>query len=181
MERDGQIRALTREEEFAQFARERQRQLLRTAFLLCGDWHRAQDLTQSALLNLCRAWNKARRADQIDAYAHRVLVNAFLSEQRKLGRERTLRASLPPDPEAGFHGGALSGDTELRLTLLALLDQLPPKSRAVVVLRFWEDLSVEETARLLDCSAGTVKSQSSRALARLRVLLADTPVESHCG
>jgi RNA polymerase sigma-70 factor (sigma-E family) len=157
--------------DFTEFAQGRQKHLMRTAYLLCGDRQTAQDLTQTALLNLCRAWARARRADSVDSYAHRVLINAFLSHQRKAARER--KAHLDQAMEASVAEQAESPNPDLRLALLAALDQLPPKARAVVVLRFWEDLSVEATAAALGCSQGNVKSQSSRALARLRDLLGD--------
>ena len=159
-------------EEFTEYAAARQNHLLRTAYLLCGDWHGAQDLTQTALLNLCKAWNRAKHADSIDAYAHKTLINVFIRSRRKLRRESELRAAAlsgtsrlaaAPDPDR----------PENRLALLAALDELPVRARAVVVLRYWEDLSVEDTATALGCSTGNVKSQSSRALARLRVLLGD--------
>ena len=162
----------TRIDEFTEYAAARQNHLLRTAYLLSGDWHGAQDLTQTALLNLCKAWNRARRADSVDAYAQKTLINAFIRGQRRLRREREVRAAalsrserLCPtdDPDR----------PETRLTLLSALDQLSARARAVVVLRYWEDLSVEATAAALGCSTGNVKSQSSRALARLRELLGD--------
>ncbi|GAA1951023.1 SigE family RNA polymerase sigma factor [Catenulispora subtropica] len=156
--------------DFTEFAQVRQRHLMRTAYLLCGEKQTAQDLTQTALLNLCRAWHRVRRADEVDSYAHRVLINAFLSAQRKADRERKALWDKAWDTAPAR---AADHTTELRLTLLAALDRLPPKARAVVVLRYWEDLSVEATAAALGCSTGNVKSQSSRALAKLRELLGD--------
>ena len=166
---------LTQEElaDFTEFAQARQRHLMRTAYLLCGNRQAAQDLTQTALLDLCRAWRRVRRVDDVDAYSHRVLINAYRTALRKAGRER--KALWDKAWEAGTSEAATAPDHSvgLRLTLLAALDRLPPKARAVVVLRYWEDLSVEATAAALECSTGTVKSQSSRALARLRTLLGD--------
>jgi RNA polymerase sigma-70 factor (sigma-E family) len=159
-------------DEFTEYAVARQSHLLRTAYLLCGDWHGAQDLTQTALLNLCKAWPRARRADSVDAYAHRTLTNAYLRGQRRLRREREIRAAALAG--ADRLGRPDHDRPEERLALLAALDQLGARARAVVVLRFWEDLSVEATAAALGCSTGNVKSQSSRALARLRVLLGDS-------
>ena len=155
--------------DFTEFAQGRQRHLMRTAYLLCGDKQTAQDLTQTALLNLCRAWGRAQRADSVDSYAHRVLINAYLGQQRKAERERKAhRDKLSETPSAST---VVHQNTDLRLALFAALDRLPPRARAVVVLRFWEDLSVEATAAALGCSEGNVKSQSSRALAKLRNLL----------
>jgi RNA polymerase sigma-70 factor (sigma-E family) len=161
-------------DEFTEYAVARQNHLMRTAYLLCGDWHGAQDLTQTALLNLCKAWNRARRADSVDAYAQKTLINAFVRGQRRLRREREVRAAALSGTERLAPAAHHDPDRpETRLALLSALDQLPARARAVVVLRYWEDLSVEATAAALGCSTGNVKSQSSRALARLRVLLGD--------
>ncbi|MEY9926913.1 RNA polymerase sigma-70 factor (sigma-E family) [Catenulispora sp. GP43] len=166
---------LTQDElaDFTEFAHARQRHLMRTAYLLCGNRQSAQDLTQTALLDLCRAWRRVRRVDDVDAYAHRVLINAYRTAARKTDRER--KALWRKAWESGWpeDGAAPDRTVGVRLSLLAALDRLPPRARAVVVLRYWEDLSVEATAAALGCSAGTVKSQSSRALARLRELLGD--------
>jgi RNA polymerase sigma-70 factor (sigma-E family) len=156
-------------DDFETYAAARQHHLFRTAYLLCGDRDRAQDLVQTTFVALLRSWNRARLAESPDAYAKKVLFRAFLSEQRKL------RSS------ASAHAFRADGDgrcadrepTELRLVVLDALRSLPPKPRAMVVLRYWEDLSVEETAALLGCSEGNVKSQCSRSLAKLRSLLGD--------
>ncbi|MBS2537518.1 SigE family RNA polymerase sigma factor [Catenulispora sp. NF23] len=163
----------TRVDEFTEYATARQNHLLRTAYLLCSDWHGAQDLTQTALLNLCKAWNRASRADSVDAYAHKTLINAYIRGQRKLRRERELRVEALSGTERLNSATHDPDRPETRLALLSALDRLPARARAVVVLRFWEDLSVEATAAALDCSTGNVKSQSSRALAKLRVLLGE--------
>ncbi|WP_194898878.1 SigE family RNA polymerase sigma factor [Catenulispora pinisilvae] len=157
-------------EEFADYAAARQSHLKRTAFLLCGDWHEAQDLTQTALLNLCKAWHRAKRADSIDAYAQKTLINAFLGGRRKRSRERAAQAAVAVTTSPF----AREDQPDLRLALLAGLAALPPRGRAVVVLRFWADFSIEDTAAALGCSTGNVKSHSSRALAKLRELLGDS-------
>jgi len=159
-------------DEFSEYAVARQSHLLRTAYLLCGDWHGAQDLTQTALLNLCKAWKRAKRADSVDAYAQKTLINAYLRGQRKLRRERELSAAALSGTER-LAGSSDPDRLETRLALLSALDRLPARARAVVVLRYWEDLSVAATAAALGCSTGNVKSQSARALARLRTLLGD--------
>lgn len=155
-----------RSTEFAEYAQARQSHLQRTAYLLCGDPHQAQDLAQETLTRLCRYWSRAGKADSVDAYARRILVNAYLANQRKLKRERDAHIALalgaPPPP---------ANESDLRFELLAALEQLGKRGRAVLVLRFWEDLSVEATAAALDCSVGTVKSQTSRSLVRLREVL----------
>ena len=153
--------------EFASFARERQQRLYRTAYLLCGNPDRAQDLVQSTLVALLRSWAKVRDAENLDAYARKALVRAFLSERRKLRRE----AEIHTLASAGGGDRAVPGPaaaSELRILVLEALRSLPPKPRAMLVLRYWEDLSVEQTAVILGCSEGNVKSQSARGLERLR-------------
>lgn len=170
---------MDRIDEFTEFARARQFSLLRTAYLLCGNPNGAEDLVQEALTSLCRHWNRARKADSVDAYAHRTLVNAYLTDRRKLGRERTTHIALaqagelPVDAVGPLRTADQAAQADLRLDLLSALEQLGRRSRAVLVLRYWEDLSVEGTAAALGCSAGTVKSQCARALARLRELLGE--------
>ena len=168
---------MDRTEEFEDFARARQGHMRRLAFLLSGDWHDAQDITQTALLNLCRAWNRARRADSVEAYAHRVLVHAYLSQRKKRQRDDVRAADFAVLADRGANDNGDAGQPELRITLLSALAQIAPKGRAVLVLRYWEDLSVEATAAALGCSTGNVKSQSSRALARLREILGDSLFE----
>ena len=150
-------------EDFAEYAQARQQHLFRTAYLLCGDRDRAQDLVQSALVSLLRSWKRVSRADNPEAYARKVLVRTFLDEQRKLRREA--EAHRIPDAPVGRENAAL------RLLVLDALRTLPPKPRAMVVLRYWEDLSIAQTAVLLGCSEGNVKSQCSRSLDKLRELL----------
>jgi len=152
--------------DFEGWARARQQALFRTAYLLCGNREGAEDLVQSTLVKMFRAWRSASRADNVDAYARKVLVRTFLDGQRRRRREISAHRLLDP---------ALAADqTDLRVTMTAALAQVPPRARAVVVLRYWEDLSVEVTAAALGCSTGTVKSQSSRGLARLRELIGTT-------
>ncbi|MEW1721060.1 SigE family RNA polymerase sigma factor [Streptomyces sp. NPDC093109] len=162
------------EASFEEFARSRQRQLRRAAYLLCGDWHLAEDLTQAALAKVFAVWRRVERTEAPDAYTRKVLYRTFVDETR---RQRWWE-------RPGAHQYdvvAAPQDSELRLTLLNALRQLPARSRAVLVLRFWEDQSVEETAAALGCTTGTVKSQTSRGLAALRRILGDTPLdrESH--
>ena len=164
------------DEDFASFARDRQQPLYRTAYLLCANRERAQDLVQSTLVALLRSWSKVRDAENPDAYAKTALVRTFLSERRKLRREAEVQAlALSRDPDEGRRGA--EGDVELRILILEALRTLPPKPRAMVVLRYWEDLSIEQTAAVLGCSTGNVKSQCSRSLDKLRVLLGDYFVE----
>ena len=140
-------------------------QLRRTAYLLCGDWHTADDLVSTALVKLLKHWSRVSAMDNIDAYARRVLMRAWLDERRRPWRREHPRAQLP---EAAARAGY---DVADRMAILALLAELPARRRAVLVLRFFCDLSVEETAEALGCSTGTVKSQTARALEALRTRL----------
>lgn len=158
---------MRRDDEFTAYVAARARLLRRSAYLLCGDWHRAEDLTQSALTKVYLAWSRVRRADNVDAYVRQILVRTYLDEQRRRWRSEQLSGEtldgLRPDPAAA---------SDQRLDLLRALATLPPRQRAAVVLRCWEDLPITEVARALDCSEGTVKSQTSRGLAALRGVLA---------
>lgn len=160
-------RAEPRSPEFPDFVASRGRQLLRTAFLLTGgDAYLAEDLVQEALGRIFVKWRKIARLENPSGYAQTVLVNTFLSHRRRRSASERVTAEFPDvavdDP-----------DPVLRLTLLRVLGELPAKDRAVLVLRFWEDRSVEETAAVLRLSSVAVRSRSSRALARLRVVLGD--------
>ena len=164
---DREERAVRYADEFADYAAASQQRFYRHAYLLCGDSDQARDLVQSTLLQLYRRWPRVRAARSIDAYAHKTLVRSFLDGRRKANRERAIRQRLgPPAPPLD--------STPLRLTMLEALAQLPPRARAIVVLRYWEDLSVEQTADVMGCSAGNVKAQSSRALHSLRERLGTT-------
>lgn len=155
--------------DFDDFARSRQAHLRRTAHLLCGDWHLAEDLTQTALAKLYAVWRRVRQLESPDGYARRVLYRTFIDETRR--RRWWERPGAGADQAEAM---APASDPDLRLTLLDALRQLPPRGRAVLVLRFWEDQSVEATAAALGCSVGTVKSQTSRGLGTLRTILADS-------
>jgi RNA polymerase sigma-70 factor (sigma-E family) len=152
-----------RDAAFTEFAAGAQQQLFRRAYLLAGDRDSALDLVQNTLTAMYVAWP---RIIDPPAYAHRTLVRSFLSTKRRKVRERERLEQLPVPTDA-------MPAPEHALTVLAALGQLPPRMRSVVVLRYWEDLSVEDTAAALGCSTGTVKSTSSRGLAQLRVLLGE--------
>jgi RNA polymerase sigma-70 factor (sigma-E family) len=155
------------EAEFCEFAEIALPRLRRAAFLLCGDWHTAEDLTQTALAKVFVAWRRISAPDAAHAYAMRTLVNTYLSDKRR-NRPSEVLTDRPPDY------GTESYSPEQRMVLLDALAKLPRKGRAVVVLRYWADQSVEQVAETLGCSTGNVKSQSSRALVRLRELLGDS-------
>jgi RNA polymerase sigma-70 factor (sigma-E family) len=149
-------------EEFVEFAEVMFPRLRRTAFLLCGDWHTAEDLAQTALTKMFVAWREMRRQDGVHAYANRTLVNAYLAHRRLKRTGELLTGWLPDRPAAAAPA------PETRMVVLDALATLPPRTRAVVVLRYWADLSVEQVADVLNCSTGNVKSLSARALHRLR-------------
>jgi RNA polymerase sigma-70 factor (sigma-E family) len=157
-------------EEFIEFAAAVGPRLRRTAYLLCGDWHTAQDLTQTTLAKVFVAWHRINSGEGAYAYSHRTLVNCYLAARRK-GKGTEFPVGGVPDRPTGPE------TTELRIVMLAALASLTPKARAVLVLRYWEDRSVDQVAAMLGCSAGNVKSQSSRALERLRLLLGDALTE----
>ena len=155
------------EQQFTEFATLASPRLRRTAFLLCGDWHTAEDLAQTALAKVFVSWRRISRQDAAQAYATRTLVNSYLAAPAPQARHARCCSARLPDRAVPAPA------PELRLVVLDALAALPPKARAVVVLRYWEDLSVEQVADLLGCSTGNVKSQSARALDKLRALLAD--------
>lgn len=150
-------------EGFSDFAAARGAQLFRMAYLLAGDRHGAEDLTQTTLGKLYAAWSKVSRADNPVAYSRTVMVRTYVASQRKIRLERP--TSEVPD------NGRYGEDTALRVTLFAALAELSGRDRAIVVLRYWEDHSVEDTATILGVGAGMVRTRSQRALLRLRAQL----------
>jgi RNA polymerase sigma-70 factor (sigma-E family) len=154
--------------EFVEFAAASALRLRRTAFLLCHDWHLAQDLTQTALAKTYVVWRRVWRNGNPEAYTQKILLRAFLDQQRRHSSTELIMSELPEI--------ARQEHSELRLALLEALRRLPARDRAIVVLRYWEDLSIETTAELLELPVATVKAQSSRSLAKLRVLLQDDRV-----
>jgi RNA polymerase sigma-70 factor (sigma-E family) len=172
------------EDEFAEYAANALPRLRRIAFLLCQDWHRADDLTQSALTRLYLHWHRARAADNLDAYLNAILMNVYLAEQRTSWWKRTSVRAEPadaaPESSAGGRSGRGAGDeVEDLLDLRAALQTLAPRRRATVVLRYYCDCSIEQTAQLLGCSTGTVKSQTAKALTQLRDVLEPDGVAPH--
>lgn len=152
------------EDSFRAFVDARYTELLRVAYLLTGSAHEAEDLLQSSLLRAMRYW---RQIDEPMAYVRRIMVSQNVSIWRR-HRGRELLTSYSPDRRVR---DATDGVTE-RLALFTALRKLPPRTRTVIVLRYWVDLSEAATAELLGCSVGTVKSHASRGLARLREVLA---------
>lgn len=139
------------------------RGLLRSAWLLTGDWASAEDLVQSTLAKTWRRWPKVREADDAAAYVRRILINTHLGMRRRRWIGERPTADLPETATSDT-----TVDSDLRHCIRAALAALPPRQRAVVVLRYFCDLTESQTAAELGCSVGTVKSQASRALAVLR-------------
>ncbi|GAA1504964.1 SigE family RNA polymerase sigma factor [Nocardioides humi] len=156
------MRRADREAAYVEFATARRDQLRRIAYGMCGDWHRADDLVQTALVRLYVAWPRVTRHGTEDAYARRILLNAAIDESR-----RAVRRELPTDalPDVAASPGL---DVEDRDSLVAALQTLPAQQRAVVLLRHWLGLSVAEVAAELGIAEGTVKSHTSRGLSALR-------------
>jgi RNA polymerase sigma-70 factor (sigma-E family) len=152
-------------EEFTDFAVGAAPRLRRTAFLLCGNWHTAEDLAQTTLAKMFVSWRRISRQDAVYAYASRTLVNTYLASRRRQRSRELLTGWLPEHPDP------TSAAPEVRMVVLDALAALPPKTRVVVVMRYWADLSVEQVADLLGCSTGNVKSQSARGLDKLRAFL----------
>jgi RNA polymerase sigma-70 factor (sigma-E family) len=152
-------------EQFEEFMASRWPGLVRLAYGLTGDRWLAEDLAQTALASAYAAWWRVRRADDPDAYVRRILINASKGRfRRKRPSERPAAPADLAGPAVPDHAGAI-GD---RSALLAALAELPPRQRAAVVLRFWEDMTDAQAGTVLGCSASTVRSQVARALAKLR-------------
>lgn len=162
----------SRTEEYREFAANRAAHLYRSACLLTsGDTHLAEDLVQETLGRMYVLWGRVSRIDNPAAYAQTVLVRAFLTHRRRRSASERPVGELPDS-------ALLSGDDpELRLALLGALGRLSPKDRAVVVLRYWEDRSIEETADAMNVSSAAVRTRAVRALARLREQLGGSLVE----
>ncbi|MGW2047026.1 SigE family RNA polymerase sigma factor [Streptomyces sp. NPDC001858] len=166
-----------RDSEFQAFVVGRWPRLMRTAFLLTGEQHAAEDLVQSTLEQVYVAWRRVGAADEPEAYVRRVMINAHARKYR-----RKLRELLAPrdDGSGPAHEVADTGDliarADDRHTLLKALAALPPRQREAVVLRYWEDLTETQTAEAMGCSVGTVKSNAAKGIAKLRAIpeLADT-------
>jgi RNA polymerase sigma-70 factor (sigma-E family) len=160
----------SRDTDFEAWMTARQPALLRTACLLTGETHTAEDLVQTTLAKLYLAWDRIADREHVDAYARKALVNEFRSLWRRPWRRRELSAEQLPDVAGSEQGYDARDDA-----LWQFVATLPPKQRAVIVLRYYEELTEAETAAALGISVGTVKSQASRALASLRRTVADHP------
>lgn len=156
---------------FVEFAHSARGRLRRTAYLLCGDWDRASDFVQEGLIRVYVRWPRLVRNGGEHAYARRAVVSAFLDHARRRSSHETPRE---PNPTLASDEDVAS-EVTTRHVLMKALAALPPRQRACVVLRYFEDLDVAATAALLGCTEGTVKSQTSRALISLRSRFEDSP------
>ncbi|WBQ06122.1 SigE family RNA polymerase sigma factor [Kribbella sp. CA-293567] len=164
--------ATDRDEEFTRYVHAHRGRMMRLARLLTtGDAHWAEDLVQTALTKLYLKWSAVRPELGAARYADKILVNVFLDEKRRFWRHRETLTDEPAEP--GRQAATGSGPED-RLDVLAALERLPKRQRAVVVLRFFGDLDVAAVAELMSCSQGTVKSQTARGLDKLRDLMAES-------
>lgn len=153
--------------EYLAYVRGRTPALRRVAYLLCGDTHQADDLVQETITKLYARWPRISRVDNLDGYVHTMLVRAFLDDRRR-GWWKVRLSAVSPDP-----AGPDRPSPEDRTMLRAALARVPPRQQAVLVLRFLCDQPVADVARVLGCSEGTVKSQTSHGLTALRKILGD--------
>ncbi len=159
-------RAESRDAAFSEFVRARRTHLRRIAYAVCGDWHRADDLVQTALTKLYVAWPRVRREGHEEAYVRTIIVRANIDESRRPWRRERSTAEAPERSAREELG------VEERSALFEALQSLPLMQRKTVLLRHWLGLSVAETARELGITEGTVKSHTSRGLEALRGVLA---------
>jgi RNA polymerase sigma-70 factor (sigma-E family) len=159
---------VAREEQFTAFVVDAAPRLRRTAYLMCRDWHLAQDLTQTTFAKMYASWGRIRRVADLEAYSRRVLMNAVFDHRSR----RSTTELVVADPPASARPDA-DDTAELHVTLMNALATLPVRDQAIVVLRHWEDQSVESVAQILGVSASVVKMRNARALSRLRAVLGD--------
>jgi RNA polymerase sigma-70 factor (sigma-E family) len=157
------------EQLYVEYVTARLPELQRLASALCKDGHRADDVVQAAITKLYVHWRRAKAADNLDAYTRKIVVHAFLNEKRLRWSGVHLTDELGDAPAGEAPG------VETRLLVADALAQIPPKPRAVLVLRFLYDLPVREVAETLNCPENTVKSHTARGLALLRRALGSRP------
>lgn len=157
------------EQEFAEYFAARRDSARRTAYLMCGDWHRADDLVQTAFVAIHRRWRKIRDRSALDAYLRTTLTRANIDESRRPWRRERQVAEMSALPEPGPNTGRrVDEEVANREDIMAGLRQVPPRQRAVLVLRYFEGLDTRAVAEALGCGEGNVKSQTARGLANLR-------------
>lgn len=177
MDRSGPTARSVRDAEFAAYMAARQPSLLRTAYLLTGDRHSAEDLVQTSLAKLYLSWDKVQKRELVDGYVRRIMVNENSSLWRRAWKRREVSTDTVPDG----HAVTDRHDHGERSALWDFVQTLPRKQRAVIVLRYYEELSEAEVAEILGISVGTVKSQASRALASMRERVHTQPMLSRDG
>jgi len=156
----------TDEAEFRDFVTTRAASLRRTAYLMCGDWHAAEDAVQTTFTRAYIAWGRVRSVDNTDAYVRRILLRVVIDEGRRPWRREHI-VTIVPD------SSYIDRSSDDRDALMTALRAMPPRQRAVVVLRYWDDMSIEDTASVLGITTGAVKSSASRGLDALRRLIGD--------
>jgi RNA polymerase sigma-70 factor (sigma-E family) len=164
------------EQDFAEYFAAKRDSARRTAYMLCGDWYKADDLAQTAFVALHRRWKKIRDPGATDAYLRKTLVRASIDESRRPWRRERHTDELPEPPQ---DGPGIAEQVSDRQDLIEALRLVPPRQRAVLVLRYFEGMDVGGAAKTLGCSEGNVKSQTARGLAKLREVLGDKEVDAH--
>ncbi|GAB1513652.1 RNA polymerase sigma factor [Actinophytocola sp. KF-1] len=165
------------QESFRDFAVLHAASLRRSAFLFCGDWHLAEDLMQATLIKVYRSWARVQKHDSLANYGRTVLLRTWLDEKRRpWRRSEHSAADVPESPDPSADPAASAHRSWVRDVVHQALLRLPPRQRAAVVLRYFDDLSVAETAAVMGCSHGTVKSQTARGLETLRGTVVRLPV-----
>lgn len=159
--------------DFEKFMAARWQPLVRAAYVLTGNQQDAEDIAQTALTNAYSVWPRIRKADDVTVYVHRILINVYRTARRRKRIHEVLTAALPERNSTA--ASAASATVHERDEIVQALALLTPRQRAVVVLRYLQDLTETQTADALGCSVGTVKSQTSKALAKLRTEHADIP------
>jgi len=160
------------EAQFSLYVTARRDRVRRTAYLLCGDWHRADDLTQIAFVKLYGAWGQIRDYAALDAYVRKCLTRVSIDESRRPWRREGVVEELPQVHDRSATEGDLASGVVDREIVRRALQEVPPGQRAVLVLRYFEGMDVTATAAALECSEGNVKSQTARGLAALKGALA---------
>lgn len=165
--------------QFGEYFAARHLLVRRTAYLLCGDWHWAEDLTQATFIKVASGWQRIRDQHAVDAYVRTCLLRTYLAETRRGWRRRERSYAELPDVPVD-DGAELSAS---RMAFADALKQLPPRQRATLICRYYQGMDVAETAAALGCSDGTVKSQTAKGLAALRLALGDvvTPLTAGIG
>jgi RNA polymerase sigma-70 factor (sigma-E family) len=160
------------EQRFREFAAAQAGPLRRCAYLFCGDWHLAEDLMQSALIKMYQAWSRIEQQEAAVNYARKVLLRTWLDEKRRPWRRSEVRqAELPDVADSSAGPDVLAAVRSTHDLVHRALLLVPPRQRAVLVLRYFDDLSIVETAEAMGCSEGTVKSQAARGLDNLKAAI----------